>query len=319
MTLPRYEELPIAAGLPERSSWSLWGEHDQLGTINLLTEERALRAVETVKRGVTFPLSWPLELPAPALWGRPNLEHHVTTMYPYVIDDSVNHLSPQASSQWDALCHVGHPVHGFYNGATEVEVTSSQNPRNGIENVARKGIVGRGVLLDVARHWRNTGRELRADATVELTPDDLEEVRVAQQVHFEAGDILLIRTGWMEWYEQADERKRAQVTRDSITNNVASPALAGTEEIVAWLSDNHYSAVAADNPVLEAWPHAFEPDTYLHFRIIPLLGMTIGELWYLEDLAFDCADDGRFDFLLTSAPLNLRGGTGSPPNALAIK
>lgn len=42
-------------------------------------------------------------------------------------------------------------------------------------------------------------------------------------------------------------------------------------------------------------------------------------MWYLEDLAADCAEDGRYEFLVTSAPLNLSGGVGSPPNALAIK
>jgi hypothetical protein len=57
----------------------------------------------------------------------------------------------------------------------------------------------------------------------------------------------------------------------------------------------------------------------MHTTLIPLLGMPIGELWQLDDLAADCAADERYEFFFTSAPLNVPGGVGSPPNALAIK
>jgi hypothetical protein len=77
--------------------------------------------------------------------------------------------------------------------------------------------------------------------------------------------------------------------------------------------------VAADNPALEAWPPHNSTGGFLHHRLIPLLGMNIGELWWLDDLAEDCAADGVYEFLFTSAPLNVPGGVGSPPNALAIK
>ena len=77
--------------------------------------------------------------------------------------------------------------------------------------------------------------------------------------------------------------------------------------------------MAADNPAIEAWPHKLEVDQYIHFRLIPLLGMPMGEMWFVDDLAADCAEDGVYEFLLTSAPLNVLGGVGSPPNALAIK
>ncbi len=57
----------------------------------------------------------------------------------------------------------------------------------------------------------------------------------------------------------------------------------------------------------------------LHVRALCYLGLPFGELWDLEALAEDCAEDRVYAFLLTSAPLHLRGGVGSPPNALAIK
>ena len=54
-------------------------------------------------------------------------------------------------------------------------------------------------------------------------------------------------------------------------------------------------------------------------NIIGLWGMPIGEMFQLDELAAACATDGRYEFFLTSAPLNKRGGVASPPNALAIK
>ncbi len=97
-----------------------------------------------------------------------------------------------------------------------------------------------------------------------------------------------------------------------------APGLAPTTEMAAFLWDLHVAAVAADNPALEAYPPATDDD-FLHRTLIPLLGIPIGELWYLDDLANDCADDGVYEFMLTSAPLHMPGGVGSPPNALAIK
>jgi hypothetical protein len=60
-------------------------------------------------------------------------------------------------------------------------------------------------------------------------------------------------------------------------------------------------------------------DTFAHFRLRPLLGIPLGELWDLDRLADDCARDGVYEFFLTSAPLNLHTGAASPANALAIK
>jgi hypothetical protein len=98
------------------------------------------------------------------------------------------------------------------------------------------------------------------------------------------------------------------------------------------LWDLHIAAVAADNPALEVWPPGAlrstpdntapamdSPETFVHRSLLPLLGLPIGELWDLDRLAQDCAGDGVYSFLLTSAPLNLQSGVASPPNALAIK
>jgi len=318
MTLPSYENLPIRPDLPPRSAWGVWGDDDQLGTINLLTAERAQRAVGLVERGATFALNWEMEQPTPAFYGRQELRHSIRTMLPGIFDDSIDNLFTQSSSQWDALCHIGHPEHGFWNGTTAEQITGEPGTRNGIEHWAQKGLVGRGVLLDIARHWSETGRAIDGGTTVEFTPADLEEVREAQGVTFEDGDILLLRTGWMDWYENASESTKSGLAEDSLAR-LTTPGLIGGEAMAEWLWNHHFAAVAADNPALEAWPHRIEVDQYLHFRVIPLLGIALGEMWYLEELAEDCSADKRYEFLLTSAPLNLRGGVGSPPNALAIK
>jgi hypothetical protein len=100
------------------------------------------------------------------------------------------------------------------------------------------------------------------------------------------------------------------------------------------LWDLHIAAVGTDTPAFEVVPFGGvsgpelgqamrDPDrcldVFLHFRILALLGIPIGEMWDLEALAEDCAADGVYEFLLTSAPLNLRNGVGSPANALAVK
>jgi kynurenine formamidase len=318
MELPRYDELPVKAGAPAGSSWGLWGDEDELGTINLLTSERVQRALGLPTRGAVFPLNWALEEPSPPFYGRGALKHNIDRPFTPCLDDSLDNFFTQASSQWDALCHIGHPEHGFYNGRVDAELTGEPGTKLGIEQYARRGIVGRGVLLDIARHWEATGRAYDGGSTVEFTPADLEEVREAQGVTFETGDILILRTGWMNWYAGASDETKNDLAQDSLSR-LRSPGITGGEDMVAWLWDNHFSAVAADNPALEAWPHALEVDQYIHFRLLPLLGLAMGEMWFVEDLAEDCAADGVYEFLLTSAPLNLLGGAGSPPNALAIK
>lgn len=320
MDLPSYDELPIREGLPPRSSWGLWGEDDELGTINLLTQESARRGLSCARTGRVFPLNWELEQPDPPFYGREALRHRIDRPLPQypMLDDSLDNFFTQASSQWDALCHIGHPTYGYYNGRQDSDFTGEPGTRNGIEHFARKGIVGRGVLLDVARHFAATGRDVDGGSHLEFTPEDLEQTREAAGITFETGDILIIRTGWMSWYLNAAADVKADLAQDSLAR-LRTPGVVGGEEMAEYLWNQHVSAVAADNPAFEAWPHGIEVDQYLHFRLLPLLGIPIGELWFLEDLATDCQADGVYEFLLTSAPLNLRGGVGSPPNALAIK
>jgi hypothetical protein len=109
-----------------------------------------------------------------------------------------------------------------------------------------------------------------------------------------------------------------QARRDQLPGDLHAPGLEGSIEMAAWLWDQRIAAVASDCPALEPWP--WNPNVgVLHVRALCFLGMPFGELWHLEDLAADCAADGVYESFFTSSPLYLRGGVGSPPNAMAIK
>jgi kynurenine formamidase len=80
----------------------------------------------------------------------------------------------------------------------------------------------------------------------------------------------------------------------------------------------HVSAICTDNPSVERSP-GDPADGSLHRRLIPALGMVLGELLDLGELAQACANDGRWDFMFVASPMNLPGGIGSPANAVAIR
>jgi kynurenine formamidase len=313
--LPSYKELLTREGAPPGSAWGVFGADDEVGCVNLMTPEKAVQAAALVHTGRSFALNWEFEQPNPALFRRGNLRHTITGQGAGR-DDIIDNFYPQASSQWDGLTHVGHPQHGFYNGVTAEQITGREGTRNGIEHWARRGMVTRGVLLDVARHLASTGTPVAGNEARRFSVAELEATRTAQGVEIRPGDVLLIRSGWMEWYLNASPQDRMAITN---IQNLRAPGIASTEDMAEYLWDLHVAAVAGDHPSLEAWPPTAETGGFLHQRLIGLLGIPIGELWYLEGLAADCASDGVYEFMFTSAPLNILGGVGSPPNAIAIK
>lgn len=318
--LPPYDQLPVKDGAPKRSAWGLFGDDDQLGCLNLITEEKVLEAAKLVRRGAVFPLNLRIDRPSPAMYGRRDPEHHLLEIGGGIArDDYLDSFWPQASSQWDGLRHIRHPRDGFYNGVKDEEIVAGDQGRLGIEHFARKGIVTRGVLLDMDRYLREQGAPLDMTSSTLITRDQLQGCMAAAKVSVRPGDILLVRTGWLRWYlEEASEEQKQQMAGDPMAGSLIYPGLGPADEVVEFLWNLHLAAVAADNPGLDAWPPTPERG-WLHLQLLPLLGMPIGELWYLEELAADCAADGVYEFMLTSAPLNIPGGVGSPPNALAIK
>ena len=317
--LPKFAELPIRAGLPPRSAWEVWGEHDTIGAMNLLTPQRVLDAKQLIRRGAVIPLNWPLVQPEPPLLGRGRLEHTIIDG-PSGPDDRYDAFYPQASSQWDALQHVRHPQYGYWNGRSGPEV--------GIQAWAERGLAGRFVLIDVAKHFAERGTPIDPGVQTSVGVAELEAILQAQGVALSPGTFLLFNFGWTDWYLDVDDATKARLAQGADFSTVdhdleyffPAPGIARTEEMAAWLWDSGVVAVAADCPGVESMPmERSGEDGFLHYRIVPLLGIGIGELWDLRALVADCAADGVYEGFLTSAPLNMPGGAGSPANALAIK
>jgi hypothetical protein len=273
-------------------------------------------------RGAVFNLNLELELPGPPLFARSAFEH---VIHDFAVghDDELVGWNTQSSSQWDGFRHMRHPVYGHYNGVDDED--------HGIEHWARRGIVGRAVLADVARWRESVGRPIDPASPSVIEISDLMATLDAQGVQIEVGDILLVRTGWLSWYRTLGPSARVELAD---TPHTPACGLQRGVDSARALWNLHIAAIAADNPALEVMPFGFgdqdesqtwkdDPgraaETMLHFSLLGLLGIPIGELFDLDGLADDCASDGRYTCLLTSAPLNLSAGVASPPNALAIK
>lgn len=321
--LPSYDDLEKVNGTP--CAWTAWGEGDVFGALNLLTPERVVAAASLVNKGEVFALNWSLAEPDPPLFHRERFENEIVST-PLSSDDHIKSFNTQGSSQWDGFKHVRHPVNGHFGG-------SENEGRLGVEHWAMRGIVGRGVLADVSSWRESEGRSLRMDQCDPFPFSDVLATLEWQNTKVQAGDILLIRTGWIGWYEAIRPAERKSLA-DMAT--FACPGLAPGEETIRQIWDLHFAAVASDNPPLEAWPPGSQlessgsnaswlrdpatiEESFAHTMLLPMLGIPIGEMFVLDPLARACAADGCYEFLFTSAPLNIPGGVASPPNALAIK
>jgi kynurenine formamidase len=315
--LPNYADLPPAP-LGGRSAWGLFGAEDNLGLVNLMTPQRIAAAARLVRRGRVFCLDMPLGSVSPALAtfrGAPR--HHVIHQPGTVgFDDVYDNFYPQASSQWDSLAHVGYAPDQMYNGATEREVLAGT--RNTIDHWARHGMAGRAVLLDVERAMRDAGWPYDPGDSSAIGVADLELARRMAGVEYAPGDIILLHTGFAAWYV----RQPGQV-KNRLHGNVTAPGLEHSEAVCEYLWNSRAAAIASDTFGVEVFPADRSPQAhpfgFLHHMLIGQFGMALGELWWLDDLAGDCAADGVYEMFLVSAPLNAPGGIGSPANAVAIK
>lgn len=315
--LPLYNQLPVRHDAPKGAAWGVFGDSDEVGTVNLMTAQCVVKAAAEIRTGRVFPLNLPINLPDPPIYGRGAYRHHLFPLpgAEFFTDDYLDNFYPQASSQWDAIGHIKHPVYGYYNGIPESGVTGrgGGGTHLGIENLAKRGIAGRGVLADAARYLERRGKTIECTRGDVITLKDLEATLAEQKTRIKPGDVLLLRVGWLKSYLASSQEVRVQVSQ-----RVDSPGIEATREVAAWLWDHRIAAVAADSPAFEAVNGATLGEM-LHPHLLAFFGMPIGEMWDLEALAADCAADKRYSFFITSAPLNIPGGVGSPPNALAIK
>lgn len=293
------------------NNWGRWGVRDQRGTLNLLTPERVARASKLVRRGARFPLGMPIGASAPAGRGAPLHLFRYTASDVIMndpglvpgksISDDYIVMALQGTTQLDALSHFG-AEHCMYNGYWVGSVTAASGARRlGIHHW-RDGVVGRGVLLDVARH-------LGVDCIepgLAIGPDVLDEVAQAQKVDVEPGDILMVRTGWV-----------GSCFTSGQVDMINCGGLSGAA--VPWLSEHDVAMLGADNPAVETLSNPDEIPLTLHTGALRDLGLPLAELLDLDALADDCAADGVYEFFVVISPLPLVNAAGSPINPIAIK
>ena len=292
-------------------NWDRWGSDDQRGALNLLTAERVQAATALARTGRVVSCGRELAVtpapdnPTPAL-------HHMTVAGDVGgfgrgsgMGGSADFVGVafhgMSQSHIDALCHV-FVDQQMWNGYPASEVTSGGARRNAI-TVANDGIAGRGVLLDVPRAL---GVEYLEPGQA-MSPDDLDRTCSMQGVVPSSGDILLIATG-------RDARRKAVGRWDPV-----AVGLAGLHpECVPWLHDKDPAVLGSDG-VSDPLPgNAHGWSLPVHMCLLVGMGVHLLDNLHLGRLAAACAEEGRWEFLFTVAPLQIGGGTGSPVNPLAI-
>lgn len=314
-TPPSYEVDPngkvVGGGGPrEPNNWGRWGAEDQRGTTNLLTPERVADAAQLVRTGKRFSLGLPIGGP-PTPGFRPAAEHLFSaTTGDKVLGEFIQYsddwvvMNTQATTQLDGLAHFG-AKDLLYNGYWAGVVTATSGARRlGIHHQA-EGVVGRGVLLDVARHLSKE----RLEPGFAIDGDLLADTAAQQGVEVRAGDILLVRTGHLGWWFELEDRSSFVGT---------DPGL--SPRCIPWLAERDVAMVATDTLAVEVLPpEEGMPPLALHVGALRDLGLLLGELFDLDDLAADCAEDRVYECFFVAAPLPVVNGVASPLNPLALK
>lgn len=297
------------------SNWGRWGEDDERGTLNHITPERVLAALTLPRHGRVLSLALPFEADGPARGRRFNPIHTMLVdggdaiagvgKHPggFGYADDAIHMPTQCGTQWDALAHVFYDGR-MYNDRDVALVSSAGAAANSIDRIA-DGVVGRGVLLDVARHrgvdWLEDG-----DA---IAPGELDACAEAQGLTVGPGDVVLVRTG-----------KLARHRRAGSWEGYVGPSPGLSLHAARWIYEREVAAVASDTFCVEVLPAETSDCTMpLHMVSLRNTGLLLGEMFVLDALAEACAADGNHAFLFVAPPLPITGGVGSPINPLAIK
>ena len=303
-------------------NWGRWGDDDEIGCLNFLSPEEVLRGIRHVKAGKVFTLGLPIGNPGgdPVWPGRTGAMRLMTQDRSHYIagklqplpggleyaDDYISAFL-QGSSQYDAL---GHTWYGdkIYNGY-DAQTTTGGLAKCGVDKLAKRGVVGRGVLIDMARHRGKKALESGETFSV----DDLEAAAESQGVSIEQHDNLLIRTGWLSvFYDEGPDAFYG--------DQFVEPGLTYSPELVKWFHEREIVSLSTDTIANEV---TFEPETNielpLHAALMNNLGVLFSEIIWLDDLAEDCASDGQWVFLYAAAPIHVVNGTGAPVNPIVVK
>lgn len=304
-------------------NWGKWGDDDEVGALNYLGPDEVLRGIRYVKSGEVFTLQIPMGHPH----GDPVFPGREGTKRVNVLDESSwdegregapdfaggLHYSDdkaeiflQGSTQYDALGHVWYDGQ-IWNGY-DARTTVGGNKKASVQSIAERGVAGRGVLIDMARHrgkkWLDKGET--------FTHLDLQEAAKAQGVTLEKRDILLIRTGFMTYFYS--------VSSEEFYDGFVEPGLTYSPELVDWFNEMEIPNLVTDTIANEVTKDPVSGVMLpLHCALMRNLGIVLTEICDMDKLAEACAADGRWDFLYTAAPLNIVEGTGAPVNPVVLR
>jgi kynurenine formamidase len=292
-------------------NWGVWGDDDARGTLNYITADCVKRAAALVRSGRTVSMAVPMN----KLAGPDNphpVAHHMVQAFDgdsslgepgFSLDYVAGEIHGDCHTHVDALCHVAYKGK-LYNGKSTSDVTARGPKLQDITAYAH-GIVGRGVLLDIPRlrgvKWLEPGEA--------VTADELEKCEQAQGVRMERGDILVFRTG--------HHRRRLEL--GPWNNGYGGEGKAGLHATTIPLLHERKVAAFFPDGDGETVPSNVDRVAYpIHALQIAAMGMACADSLNLEDIAAACDEEGRWEFLVTAAPLRLPGGTGSYFNPIAI-
>jgi hypothetical protein len=317
LAVPLFAELPVLGDTGERHGWDVFGPGDELGCLNFLDPAAVVAGAREARAGRVVNLNLPAGEPQPQFWAtRPPPQRHPVTRR-NVRDEYLDRYYLQGSTQLDGFRHLRYRQYGYYGGRQDADL--DERGELGVGRWAERGVIGRGVLVDVARHRAAVGTPVAADQRLAVDAALIEATLAAQGTAVSPGDMLLLRTGWLGWYCGLPAAERAELAGawDADRSLAALPGISPDPGTTAWLWDHRIALLAVDNPTAETLPYR-PAEGWAHHRLLVLLGLPLGELWWLDGLAAACADLGRWSFLLTVAPLNLPGGVASPANAYAV-
>lgn len=297
--LPTEEE--VAAYFESCSNWGRWGADDSAGTVNLITPEKRRKAAALVQTGRAVSLAYPLNtVGGPGNWNP--AQHFMRSGPGYSVDYIGLMYHGYATTHVDALCHIFWEGK-MWNGKPSTDVTSN-GARSGAVDAWSSGITTRGVLLDIPR-FRGT-EYVTLDQPVRGW--ELEAAAEKQGVALEPGDAVIVYSGRPSFYA---------ANPASVPGSPPSPGL--HVDVMPVLKAKDAALLGWD--MMDANPSEYAPfkaGLSVHVLAIVFTGLPLLDNAYLEPLAAACAEENRWEFMLTVNPLNVRGGTGSPVNPIAI-
>lgn len=160
---------------------------------------------------------------------------------------------------------------------------------------------GRGILID---YWAHRQKSYSPLSTHSISVTAIREIAASKNITFRPGDILLIRSGFVDHYNTLPQPER-DALKDIPPREYTLVGCEQSEEMLTFLHDEYFAAVVGDTPAFESWPSS--QSWHLHHTLLPKWGIPMGEMWDLERLAEVCERLGRWEFLVTSAPSNMPG------------